>query len=269
MRAAWQVGIVTLGLLVAVRSTQAQPAQPAQVQPAPSVPPVPSSVCPDGGAYFIIVFGAQRPFLKVARYCHSFATFAHWTPEGRLEAFTISWLPRTGRVHPLRPWSEQGRNFPLVETLQLCYANRMEVACWGPYQVHPDLWHRALAQKARLESGAVLYKAYDAGSLDGRVCNCLHAVEWMTRQPGQTLPQVVVAPANWGESGSYWVALTLRPWMLEPCQTHDWLLPALCMNPAGLIRYGLDRNPASNPVTEVIQAVFHAPLLPNRVRCGR
>jgi hypothetical protein len=251
-RPAWQIGIVALGLLMVAR-----PAQTAQS---------PQAACADGD-YFVIVFGAQRPVFKVARYSHSFATFVHRTPEGGLEAFTISWLPQTGRVRPLWPWPEPGRNFTLLETLQWCYANNMEVACWGPYQVHPDLWHRALAQKARLESGAVLYKAYDGGAVGGRVSNCLHAIEWITRQSGQP-PQVLVTPANWGESGSYWVALTLRPWMLEPCRTHDWLLPPLGLNPAGLIRYGLEGNPTSNPVTGVIQAVFHTPLLPNRVRCG-
>ena len=54
---------------------------------------------------------------------------------------------------------------------------------------------------------------------------------------------MVVAPANWGASGSYWIALSLRPWYVDPCRTHDWLLPRLGVNPDGLTRYGLDRNP--------------------------
>ena len=144
--------------------------------------PAAAPVCQD--VYYVVVFGAQRPGLKAARYSHSFATFVHLAPGGGLEAFTISWLPRSARVKPLFPVPERGRNFTLQETLQLCQANRTEVACWGPYQVHPDLWHRARWQKGRLEGGQVLYKAYDAGSPDGQVSNCLHAVEYMARVPG-------------------------------------------------------------------------------------
>jgi hypothetical protein len=224
----------------------------------------PASVAAD--CYFVVVFGAQRPVIKMPRYSHSFATFVHQFPDGRLEAFSISWLPQTGRVRPLWPWPETGRNFPLDETLQLCCANRMQVACWGPYQIHPDLWQLAQWQRSRLESGQVLYKAFDDGSPEGRVSNCLHAIEFLTRPPGQTRTQVLVAPSNWGESGSYWIALTLRPWLVEPCRTCDWLLPSLGLNPAGLIRYGLGGNPA-NPLTAAIQAPLHAPLLPNRVCC--
>src|SRR5262249_51940011 len=155
------------------------------------------------------------------------AAFAHRTPDGRLEAFTISWLPRTGQVRPLAPEPEEGYNFDLQATLRFCYDNRMEVACWGPYQADADLWRRALWQKRRLEAGQVLYQAFDDGSFDGTVCNCLHAISIIARRPGQELPEVIVAPANWGESGSYWIALALRLWYVEPCRTHDWLLPAL------------------------------------------
>lgn len=218
--------------------------------------------------YFAIVFGAQRPVVKAPRYSHSFATFTHLTPDGRLEAFTISWLPATGEVRPLRLWAEAGRNFTLEETLRLCQENRMEVACWGPYQIQPELWQRACWQKDRLESGAVSYKALDGGSLRGRVSNCLHAIEYLARPSGRTLPQVVVAPANWGESGSYWIALALRPWFVEPCRTHDWLLPQLGLDPSRLLRCGLGANPA-NPPTAAIQATLHPHLLPNRVPCER
>ena len=145
MRATWLLGLVGLGL---------GPAGPTAAA---------------GDAYFVAVFGAQRPVVKAPRYSHSFAVFAHLAPDGRLEWFTISWLPCTGRVHPLRLRPEPGRNFTLQETLGLCQQNRMEVACWGPYQAHPDLWQRALWQKERLKGGQVLYKAYDGGSLRSRI----------------------------------------------------------------------------------------------------
>ena len=173
-------------------------------------------------------------------------------------------------MRPLSPSPEPGRNFDLHTTLALTRENRMEVACWGPYQADPDLWRRALWQKSRLEGWQVLYRALDFGSPDGSVSNCVHAVTFLARSPGQEAPLVKVAPANWGESGSYWVALALRPWYLDPCRTHDWLLPRLGLDPQGLVRHGLGRNPtASPPLTRAVQAALHPRLLPNRIECGR
>jgi hypothetical protein len=222
-----------------------------------------------GDAYYVVIFGAERPVIKTPRYSHSFAAFAHRTPDGRLEAFTISWLPRTAEVRPLALEPEEGHNFDLATTLYWAYDNRMEVACWGPYQTDADLWRRALWQKQRLDTGQVLYQAFDGGSPDGTVSNCIHAVSFITRTAGGSSPSVVVAPANWGKSGSYWTALAMRPWYVEPCRTHDWLLPALGVNSDAVIRHGLDRNPTADPVTRAVQAALQADLLPNRVDCGR
>jgi hypothetical protein len=219
------------------------------------------------GAFYVVVWGAQRPVIKDPRYSHSFATFIRTCPDGRLEHFTISWLPVNGEVHVLRISPEPGRNFGLAETLELCRRNRMEVARWGPYEVTEDLWARAVEQRGRLERGEVLYKGFDCGSSDGTVSNCLHAVSRITRPPGQEFPRVVVAPANWGESGSYWATLTLRPWFVEPCRTHDGLLTALGLDPCAYRKYGLRRSPAWLP-TRAVQAPFQRKLLPNRVDCG-
>src|SRR5260370_1493400 len=108
--------------------------------------------------YFVVVFGAERPVIKMPRYSHRFATFVHQFPDGRLEAFSISWLPQTGKVRPLWPCAEPGRNFNLEETLRLRCAHRLLVACWVPYQIHPDLWQLALWQRSRLDILQVLYK---------------------------------------------------------------------------------------------------------------
>jgi hypothetical protein len=218
--------------------------------------------------FFVTVFGAQRPVIKLARHSHSFATFVRVYPNGCAADFTISWLPATGNVRPFALKPEPGRNFSLVETFQLCADNGMGVAAWGPYQIHPDLWNRALAQKSRLDSGQVLYKAFDYGSPNGQVSNCIHAIEFMARPPDQKVPSVIVAPANWGESGSYWVALTLRPWFVAPCQTHPWLLPMIGLNPNAFVYHDLQHNPTNNPAVSLTQNTLHAYLLPNRVKCG-
>src|SRR5688500_9295583 len=73
-----------------------------------------------GDEYFVVVFGAQRPFIKTARHAHSWAAFVRRTPAGAVESFTISWLPDTGRVRPLAIRPEAGRNYTLEETFRFC-----------------------------------------------------------------------------------------------------------------------------------------------------
>ncbi len=220
-----------------------------------------------GDTFFVTVFGAQRPVVKLARYSHTFATFVRVLPNGGVQQATISWLPAAGDVRPFAVQAEPGRNFSLEETLRWCTERRMVVAAWGPYQIEPRLWDGAVWQKGRLESGQVEYKAFDYGSPEGRVSNCVHAVEFITRPPGDKVPAVIVAPANWGESGSYWVALALRPWYVAPCQRHPWVLSRIGLNPDAFTFFDLDRNPTRNPLVRVTQASLQAYLLPNRVSC--
>jgi len=217
--------------------------------------------------YYVVVFGAQRPLLNNPRHTHSFATFIHTRADGPTEYFTISWLPVDGNIRPSALFPEPGRNWGLEQSLQWCQENRMEAASWGPYQIQQDLWNRAAAQKQWLESGNVSYKAMDGGSTDGTVSNCIHAVSYMAREPGQKIPYVFVMPANWGESGSYWVALTLRPWYVDPCNVRHDILRSIGQDPSSFKNGTLDRNPNFNPATRMIQDVLHRKLLPNRVTC--
>jgi hypothetical protein len=103
---------------------------------------------------------------------------------------------------------------------------------------------------------------------DGTVSNCIHSISYIARRPGQRLPYIIVAPANWGESGSYWIALTLRPWYVAPCQTHRWVLPLIGLDPGAFVYHDLARNPARAPGICLTQAALQSYLLPNRVRCG-
>ena len=162
-------------------------------------------------SHYVVVFGAQRPYVNEPTKTHSFATFVRLREAGHAEVFSISWYPATMRPRLLRR-PEPGVNLTLEETLALCDRNRMVVGTWGPFQIEPELWERAAYQKAKLESGQVLYQMFDRGSRDGDVSNCVHALGWVVREPGRRTPYVRSLPGNWGESGSYWIALTYRPW---------------------------------------------------------
>lgn len=221
--------------------------------------------CPAEDSYYVIMWGGQRPVFKAARYSHSWATFVHVCCDGRTEELTISWLPVTGQIRPLARRPEPGRNYALRETLDYCACHGMEVAAWGPYQIDPDLWNRAIWQKARLDSGMIQYKADDDFD-DNSVNNCLHAIGGTVRGPDERR-YVYVTPANWGESGSYWMALLLRPWYVAPCCTHPWVMCRLGLDPNAFVFYDLSRNPSKAPVFRATQALLHRHLLPNRVKC--
>ncbi len=209
-----------------------------------------------GEAYYVVVFGSQRPINDRAKYAHSFASFVRLTwPDNcpgapRAEAFTISWLPVAGAVQTARLLPEPGRNFGLHETIRLVQAEGERVSMWGPFQVRRELYLRALQQFAHLQSGAARYKAVDSGWPSRRVSNCIHALSDMVEEA----PLRIASP-GWGEPASYLVTLLFGRWMVQPCQTHDWVIGALGLQDACLIRRDLrDGNPAASAVLRALQA---------------
>jgi len=206
------------------------------------------AACEAGDAYFVLVFGSQR-IPNDPNYSHSFATFVRTcgtddAPGGPtvLEAHTISWLPETAVVRTLALHPECGRNFELAETLDLVLRDAERVSLWGPYQIEPELYERALARMAELASGQVRYKANDAGRRSNRVSNCIHAISAIA----QGLRLRVASP-GWGEVASFAILQRLRPWILDREQTHDWVAAALGLDAYPLI-YRDWRRPVSGAI---------------------
>jgi hypothetical protein len=186
-----------------------------------------------GEAYYVLVFGSQQ-VPNNPDYSHSFATFVRTTWPGdtacpqappRLEAHTISWLPRTLEVRSLALLPECGHNFDLHETFRYALANDERVSLWGPYQIEPELYALALNQIALLESGEVLYKANDIGRRSDRVSNCINAVGSVVDGHGLRVPRPV-----WGETASYAVLRRYLPWVIDPDRVHPWVGAALGLN---------------------------------------
>lgn len=128
----------------------------------------------DPPEYFMAVFAFEgRP--NVPRRAHTFAVFVKKHAD-KTEIQTISWLPRTLNVAPLRPAPEPGVNLELHETIKLGLSQGARIWQWGPYQVKAELYEKAERQVERLNAGAVLYKAVDDLFRPGRAINCIHAV---------------------------------------------------------------------------------------------
>ena len=191
--------------------------------------------------YFVIVYGAtHQP--NAPQFSHTFATFIKATGTGNfpagwsLEPHTISWLPCSLEVR-MAVLPEPGRNFELHETMCWAVASADQVDVWGPYEIQKELYDRALVQNHVLDSGQVKYKALDSGYRSSRVTNCIHAVT--TVASGYRVR--IVSPA-WGQAASYYVALRLYSWYIDPYRTYPELLSAL-----GLDRYPLRMEDLNAP----------------------
>jgi hypothetical protein len=89
---------------------------------------------------------------------------------------------------------------------------------WGPYQIRPAFYHKALVQKARLESGVIQYKVWDAGFRPTLALSCIHGVCDIDQERG-----LLWTWLRCGESASRQVAAFFLPWMIDPEQTHAWV----------------------------------------------
>lgn len=126
--------------------------------------------------YFMVVFGYQGAGNRAVD-SHTFASFYEGQALARYRTqrpATISWLPATGYVRPVR--REPGRNFSLEETLAIARDRGYEVRAYGPFEITRNLYQRALDRIAYLESGRVDYRMTAAGFLMPDVLNCISAL---------------------------------------------------------------------------------------------
>lgn len=144
---------------------------------------------PAAGAerYFAFVFSSQA-VPKLPRFTHVWATMVK---VGKLElpcdqrtfqVDTISWFPATLKVHTLRLHPETGVNLGLHETIARVHQQHQHVSVWGPFEVPEFMYCEFMTQKARLESGRILYQAIDSLSCPENVSDCIHSLTDMDRQ---------------------------------------------------------------------------------------
>ena len=132
--------------------------------------------------YFLVVSGYQGPDNDVVQ-SHTFASFYSGDDlaKGIIKPATISWLPATGVVQPFG--SERGHNFTLAQTLRMACRSGRDVRSWGPYEIKPAPYQRALRGIRLLKSGRIRYSMIDtqAGTL-----NCIDAAGDLTPVPLDT-----------------------------------------------------------------------------------
>jgi hypothetical protein len=179
----------------------------------------PQQLQPDRGIqtrYYMCVFAYQTE-PRLPRYSHTFATFVK-SDGNSFEAHTISWLPQSQAIRVLRRFSEPGANFGLKETLEIAAGVGARVYEWGPYEIEPELYQRALWQIDTLNSGRIMYKAVDANWRGNGASNCIHAVADIDTDRGS-----LDVGREYGAAASALVAEHLSPWIIQPDRLHLWV----------------------------------------------
>lgn len=203
----------------------------------PVAPSAAAGCDPAGSRYYMLLFGGQSvPF--EARTAHTWATWVKATPvvsgAVALEVVTISWLPADLEVRPLVLRKKVGRNWTLEETLAIMARHHSQVSVWGPYETDAGRYEAAVAQARRLESGAVRFRSLDSFTRRRDVVHCVHAITFADPVVQKYFQPVLRV----GEPGTSRLAdkyLRGGAFPRYP-QTHDWLLAALGLDQAGLIR---------------------------------
>jgi hypothetical protein len=182
-----------------------------------------------GPRYYVILFGADAGPLHPTR-AHTWATYIKATPGPggghALEQVTISWLPADGTIDALRPFrTEPGVNLNLHQSLLYAAGRGARVAMWGPYETDALRYELAVYQAARLEGGAVRYRAVDSfNHLRPGVDHCVHAVtgaEPLLAHRRQPVFRI-------GRRGTAHIAgQYARAGAFDTSVRHDWILTAL------------------------------------------
>lgn len=200
-------------------------------EPSPKVVRPPTKPkAPMRESYYMILFASDPPS-NLARESHTFATFARTKLEDvsdYLESHTISWLPASLVIVPLRS-AEKGKNLSLEETFAWAKSLNSRLAAWGPYEIKKELYDRSQQQFERLQKGEVMYKMLDVRFRPNMAINCIHAV--CDVAPAEML---LTGSAS-GEAAGWMVANYLRPWIVHTSETADWLT-----NHLGLADYNIN-----------------------------
>ncbi|MFO0847701.1 MAG: hypothetical protein U0871_03935 [Gemmataceae bacterium] len=195
---------------------------PASAQPAAAPPAA-------GERYYMTLFGTQSALYRTS-HTHTWATFVRTavTPTGEVPVAvdTVSWMPATLDIHPLRLRREPGVNLTLGQTLDWVASFNGKVSAWGPYEIDADRYSRFIARKNELESGAIEYRAIGALTRRGEVSNCGQSFARSSPIVGRRYLQPTPSP---GENGTSKLAQRyLKVGALaDDGATHPWLLPVM------------------------------------------
>jgi len=187
--------------------------------------------------YFVTFFSHQAGKQNPLQFSHTFATFTQVEEADQgssglaFKDITLSWGPASGQVRLLaRP--ERGVNKSLGQSLSFAVNNRLNLAYWGPYEVSETFFRMAEKQRARLESGQVLYKVIDKKFRPHRAVNCFHAVSDIDTSRG-----LVRMGKQRGHGATQIVVAHLSPWFIDGHKDHPWVIERFALRRLRAVHY--------------------------------
>ena len=187
---------------------------------------------PPNEKYYVLLFSSQSE-PKRAKYTHSWSTIVRVVNQGPnaapcVEHYTISWMPATLDIHPMRLRIEQGVNLDLHTTIREMLKNDERISLWGPYEVRPGIYKKHLMQKAFVESGELGYQCIDTlgeARRTGKGSDCIHAITDMDAQ----FDRGNYPLRRFGDKATAYIVEQVieRKAVINPECTHDWLLGPL------------------------------------------
>jgi hypothetical protein len=162
------------------------------------------------------------------RTAHTFASFlkvsgAGAAPENhRVEIHTISWMPRTLAVAPLRVQPEEAVNLDLPASFKAAEGIGSSIGAFAPVAIKKELYDTMRARVAQLQTGKLLFIANDARLRGAGAFNCIHAIsDADTTQPG------LDSGLQHGDGSSAAVYRHLMKWTLPDDRVPAWLVERL------------------------------------------
>jgi hypothetical protein len=181
--------------------------------------------------YYMMIFASQSA-PNVVRHSHTFAVFAKAFGRGQfpddyqIEAHTISWMPASGRIWPLRPGPVPGVNMSLADTFKWAEAEGKHISMWGPFPVSPRLYDMAVSQETKLNQGKLQYQCIDTRYRAERAVNCIHAVSDLDLTQSR-----LNTGTSHGKDASKLVLTHFEPYIQESRESNRWLVDRLHLDP--------------------------------------
>ena len=186
----------------------------------------PSSRVRADDKYYMMLFSSQSD-PKEVRVSHTFAEFVKVADDSRIvERHGISWMPRDLEIRPLRRLPEPGVNLSLAQTQHWAGLVGARVTMWGPFRIRPELYHMAVRQERRLNSGAASYIAMDRRYREDGTTNCIHAVSDLD----QWQPPLSTGTA-FGDEATVLVLNHFQRYILPTPEPTRWLTDLLNVKP--------------------------------------
>ena len=204
--------------------------------------------------HYMLIFASHhqsdRPPL-----CHTFALFVKATEKEQavlqvvksdskveqlknydIETHSISWMPQSLDIEPLRRTPVRGINLDLAGSIRLANSQNAPVTMWGPFLIKKELYDMAVQQEQRLNRGAIGYIMLDRRYRGQGASNCIHAVSDLDT----TQPALLTGTAH-GEAASMMVLRHLERYILPSQESTSWLCEQLKLSPLN-IRFATEKT---------------------------